>query len=95
LQYHVPKGSGSMPPIKKRPSQYLAENLYVTTSGNFLAAAFHCTQESLGIDRICLGTDYPFETTTEIDEFLGTVGMAPDDERKLYEENPLRLGFGL
>jgi hypothetical protein len=45
------------------------------------------------MDRICLGTDYPFETTTEIDEFLGTVGMTPADERKLYEENPLRLGF--
>ncbi len=93
LQYHVPKGSGSMPAIKKRPSEYLAENLYVTTSGNFLAAAFHCTQEALGMDRICLGTDYPFETTTEIDGFLGTVGMSPEDEAKLYEENPKRLGF--
>jgi predicted TIM-barrel fold metal-dependent hydrolase len=94
LQYHVPKGSSSMPPIAKRPSQYLADNLYVTTSGNFLTAAFHCTQESLGMDRICLGTDYPFETTTEIDEFLGTVGMTAADERKLYELNPVRLGFG-
>ena len=45
--------------------------------------------------RICLGTDYPFETTTELDEFLSTVGMTAEDEHKLYEENPKRLGFGL
>ncbi len=84
-----------MPRIKKRPSEYLAENVYVTTSGNYLAAAFHCTKEALGMDRICLGSDYPFETTTEIEEFLGTVGMSPEDEVKLYHENPTRLGFGL
>jgi hypothetical protein len=95
LQYHVPKGSGSMPRIKKRPSEYLAENVYVTTSGNYLGAAFHCTKEALGMDRICLGSDYPFEITGEIDEFLRTVGMSPQDEARLYEENPIRLGFGL
>jgi len=26
---------------------------------------------------------------------LGTVGMSPEDEVKLYHENPTRLGFGL
>ena len=30
-----------------------------------------------------------------LDEFLSTVGMTAEDEHKLYEENPKRLGFGL
>jgi hypothetical protein len=95
LQYHVPKGSGSMPKIKKRPSEYLLENVYVTTSGNYSEAAFECTREALGMDRICLGTDYPFEMTQEIGGFLEGLEMSAEDKAKLYQENPARLGFAI
>lgn len=95
LQYHVPKGSGSMPTIKERPSFYLAHNMYVTTSGNFLAAAFKCTREALGIDRIMLGTDYPFEKTAESGEFLNSLGLSEEEERQLYWENAERLGLAM
>jgi predicted TIM-barrel fold metal-dependent hydrolase len=93
LQYHVPKGSGSMPGIKKRPSEYLLANMYTTTSGNFLAAAFNCTREALGIGRIMLGTDYPFEMTEESGAFLDTLGLSAEEQAALYSENPARLGF--
>ncbi|MFH0915082.1 MAG: amidohydrolase family protein [bacterium] len=95
LQYHVPKGSGSMPPIKKRPSEYLLGNMFATTSGNYLAAAFNCTREAIGIERIMLGTDYPYETTEEAGEFLDGLGLSAVEETKLYEENPAGLGFTL
>ncbi|MFH1833693.1 MAG: amidohydrolase family protein, partial [bacterium] len=78
LQYHVPKGSGSMPPIKKRPSEYLLGNMFATTSGNYLAAAFTCTRDAIGIERMLLGTDYPYESTEEISRFLGGLGMTAD-----------------
>jgi predicted TIM-barrel fold metal-dependent hydrolase len=95
LQYHVPKGSGSMPAISKRPSQYLLENMYVTTSGNFFAAAFECTRTALGIERIMLGTDYPYETTEESGAFLDGLGLSDEEQAKLYEENAAKLGFAL
>ncbi len=95
LQYHVPKGSGSMPAIRKRPSEYLLENMYVTTSGNFLAAAFECTRAALGIERIMLGTDYPYETTVESGEFLDGLGLSEDEQTRIYEDNPAGLGFTL
>jgi len=95
LQYHVPKGSGSMPPIKKRPSEYLLGNMFVTTSGNYLTAAFTCTRDAIGIERMLLGTDYPFESTEEIGRFLDGVGMTAEEQAKLYQENPERLGFAL
>lgn len=95
LQYHVPKGSGSMPAIKKRPSEYLLANMYTTTSGNFLAAAFNCTREALGIGRIMLGTDYPFETTEESGAFLDTLDLSAEEQVALYSENPARLGFAV
>ncbi len=95
LQYHVPKGSSSVPALLERPSFYLARNMYVTTSGNFLAAAFKCTREALGMERIMLGSDYPFEDTVESGEFLDALGLSPEEERSLYEENATRLGFTL
>jgi predicted TIM-barrel fold metal-dependent hydrolase len=95
LQYHVPKGSGSMPPIAKRPSEYLLGNMFATTSGNFLAAAFNCTREAIGIERMLLGTDYPYESTEETAKFLDGLGMTGGEQAKLYEENPARLGFAL
>ena len=95
LQYHVPKGSGSMPPIQKRPSEYLLGNMFVTTSGNYLTAAFTCTRDAIGIERMLLGTDYPFESTEEIGRFLDGVGMTAEEQAKLYQENPERLGFAL
>ena len=93
LQYHVPAGSGSMPQLEKHPSRYLLANMRVTTSGNYLPAAFHCTREALGIERIMLGTDYPFEKTDEALGFLDTLGLPPDEKFRLFEENARQLGL--
>jgi len=93
LQYHVPKGSGSMPQIEKKPSEYLRGNMYATTSGNYLAAAFDCTRATIGIEHMMLGTDYPYESTGEIAEFLDGILMTEEEKSKLYEENAARLGF--
>ena len=95
LQYHVPKGSGSMPEIQKRPSEYLLGNMLVTTSGNYLDAAFECTKAAIGIERILLGTDYPYEATEEISEFLDGLNMSPEEEVMLYEKNAGRLRLAI
>jgi predicted TIM-barrel fold metal-dependent hydrolase len=93
LQYHVPAGSDSMPQLEKHPSRYLLANMRVTTSGNYLPAAFHCTREALGIERIMLGTDYPFEKTDEALGFLETLGLPADEKLQLFEENARQLGL--
>ena len=95
LQYHVPAGSGSMPQLEKHPSRYLLANMRVTTSGNYLPAAFHCTREALGIERIMLGTDYPFEKTDEALGFLDVLGLPADEELQLFEENARQLGLAI
>jgi predicted TIM-barrel fold metal-dependent hydrolase len=69
--------------------------MYATTSGNFLAAAFECTRNALGIDRIMLGTDYPYETTVESGQFLDELSLSVEDQKMIYEQNPARLGFAL
>jgi uncharacterized protein len=95
LQYHVPKGSGSMPQISKRPSEYLLANMFATTSGNFLPAAFKCTREAIGIQRMMLGTDYPYESTEESMDFFKQLDLSQTEEKYLFERNAENLGFAI
>ena len=80
------------PRLKKRPSDYLRENMLVTTSGNYLPAAFQCTHEALGVDRILLGTDYPYESPQECVQFLDALPLREEDRAKVYGVNAARLG---
>jgi len=43
--------------MKKRLVDYLAENIWVTTSGNFNTQALHCTILTMGADRILFSND--------------------------------------
>ncbi len=59
-----------VPDLKRVPSDYLRDNMLMTTSGNYLPAAFKCSREALGMDKILLGTDYPYEEMAECMRFL-------------------------
>lgn len=81
------------PDLVKKPSDYLRENMFVTTSGNYLPAAFMCTQEVMGVDRILLGTDYPYEDPRECLRFLDGLPITPGDREKIYSRNAARFGI--
>lgn len=66
---------------------YFENNIFVTTSGNFDKAAFICTKESIGIERMLFGTDYPIEKYEQTLEFLDGVGMTQEEAEKLYYRN--------
>ncbi len=81
------------PNLKKKPSEYLKENVFVTTSGNYLQPAFMCTYETLGIDRILLSTDYPYEDSDECLQFLESLPINDEDKNKMYSLNAGQLGI--
>jgi predicted TIM-barrel fold metal-dependent hydrolase len=81
------------PDLKKKPSEYLKENMFVTTSGNYLQAAFECTREALGLDRILLATDYPYEDSTECMDFIDSLSLTPGDMEKVCCRNAAQLGL--
>lgn len=81
------------PQLAKRPSEYLRDNVYVTTSGNYYQPAFMCTAEALGIDRILLGTDYPYEDPEECMQFLENLPISPAEKEKIYFRNAGQLGM--
>jgi uncharacterized protein len=82
-----------VPDVKRVPSDYLRDNMLMTTSGNYLPAAFTCTKEALGIERIMLGSDYPYEEMDEAMSFLEGMGLSEDEKEQLYFRGAERIGM--
>lgn len=80
--------------VTKRLQDYLADNFYITTSGNFSAQALTCALLTVGADRILFSADYPYENMDEAARFIETCPIAEGDRRKIAHGNAERL-FGL
>ena len=91
--YVRPFDPAARPKISKRPSEYLKSNVYITTSGNYYAPAFSCARESMGIDRILLGTDFPYEDSEECVQFIEGLPLTSEEKEKIYYRNASRLGI--
>jgi 2,3-dihydroxybenzoate decarboxylase len=64
--------------LAKPPSQYIKDNIVVTTSGMCSPEPLNCTIAALGHERIMFAADYPFESAEEAGHFIDGV---PLDER--------------
>jgi uncharacterized protein len=82
-------GAGSKEPA----GYYLMRNLWVTTSGNYLPAALVCTRDSIGMDKILLGTDFPYEDMKDCMDYLRSLPLTEDEAYALFEGNARALGF--
>ncbi len=76
---------------KKRLIDYFADNIWVTTSGNFNTQALHCTMLTMGADRILFASDYPYEDYAEAGEFMDAVSISESDRRKIAYGNAKAL----
>ena len=82
------------PQLAKRPSEYLNDHVYVTTSGNYYEPAFLCTKAAMGIDKILLGTDYPYEDAAECMQFIEKLPITKSEIEKIYFANAAQMGIG-
>jgi hypothetical protein len=92
---HVVADVGATPPLNRKPSDYLHDNMWVSTSGNYLPAAFKCTREALGMDRILLGTDHPYDSMAACMGFLDSLGLTEEEQALLYHANAAPLGVNV
>jgi len=81
------------PSLNHKPSEYIKNHVFATTSGNYLPAAFMCTREAMGIDRILFATDYPYEDASECMEFLEGLPISQEDKDKMYSLNAKQFGI--
>ncbi|HTZ01959.1 MAG TPA: amidohydrolase family protein [Xanthobacteraceae bacterium] len=61
--------------LKRTPSQYIRENIAVTTSGMCSAEPLDCSIAALGRDRVMFAADHPFESAPEAGEFMDHVAL--------------------
>ena len=76
----------------KRPfSEYLTNNFYVTTSGNYRMSPLLTAMMEMGSDRIMFSTDFPFETLEESADWFDNVEIGETERLKIGRLNAVRL----
>ena len=80
--------------LKKKPSEYLRENVWVTTSGMQWGPAILFAQQVLGADRVLYAMDYPYQFVPEEVRVTDELPISNSDREKLYRTNAERV-FGL
>ncbi|MCR0983338.1 amidohydrolase family protein [Roseomonas populi] len=78
-------------PLKRAPSDYIRENIAVTTSGQCAAEPLLCTLASLGEDRVMFAVDYPFEEAEVAGSFLDAVPVSDAVRERIASGNAKRL----
>jgi 2,3-dihydroxybenzoate decarboxylase len=81
-------------PLRRRPSQVLRENFFLTTSGNFHTQSLIGSILQVGADRILFAVDYPFEESDEAASWFDAVPIGEANRRKIGRTNAVEL-FGL
>jgi 2,3-dihydroxybenzoate decarboxylase len=77
--------------LEKPPSQYIKENIAVTTSGMCSAEPLTCSISALGADRVMFAADYPFEQADEAGHFMDTVPLPDKVRADICVNNAVRL----
>ncbi len=77
--------------LKKTPTDYFHENIWITTSGNFSVPALKCAIDVLGADRILFAVDYPFEECSEASKFIETADISDEHRQMICWENASKL----
>jgi 2,3-dihydroxybenzoate decarboxylase len=72
-------------------SQYLRENFYITTSGNFRTQALTNVILEVGADRVLYSVDYPYEDVVEAREWFDQASISEFDRSKIAVANAKQL----
>ena len=83
-----------MKPLKKKVSDYMRENVFVTNSGMAWAPAIQFCQQVMGMDRVLYAMDYPYQFAPEEVKEMERSSLSAADQKKFYQTNAEAV-FGL
>jgi 5-carboxyvanillate decarboxylase len=90
MQRVVREGRG-LKKLDKRPSDYMKENVYITTSGMAWEPAIKFAQQTLGVDRVLYAMDYPYQADRSEVIALDNMDMSDADKKRFFETNAKRV----
>ncbi len=73
--------------LDKKPSDYLRENCYVTTSGMPWTDAILYCQNVLGMDRVLYAMDYPYQFVADEVREQDNLPISLKDKRRFFQTN--------
>jgi len=74
-------------PAKKKLADYLRQNFYLTTSGNFCTGTLQNALQEMGASRVMFSVDYPFEDIGEAAEWFDNLSLSSEDRLKIASGN--------
>jgi 5-carboxyvanillate decarboxylase len=90
MQRTVREGRGALK-LAKRPSDYMKENIYITTSGMAWEPAIVFAQQTLGVDRVLYAMDYPYQADPAEVLAMDALDIPAAAKHAFFEGNATRL----
>lgn len=78
-------------PLKKRPSDYLRENFYYTTSGMAWEPSISFVQQQMGVDRVMYAMDYPYQYVAEEVTAMDALPLSAEHKKMFFETNAVNI----
>jgi 2,3-dihydroxybenzoate decarboxylase len=73
--------------LERKPSDYIRENIWITTSGMAWEPPILYAQSVLGVDRILYAMDYPYQFVPEEVAVTDNLPIGDADKMRLYQTN--------
>jgi 2,3-dihydroxybenzoate decarboxylase len=73
--------------LERKPSEYLRENIYVTTSGMPWTETILYCQKVLGMDRVMYAMDYPYQFVADEVRDQDNLPISLADKRRFFQTN--------
>jgi 5-carboxyvanillate decarboxylase len=73
--------------LKKKPSEYIKDSVWVTTSGMAWEPPILYCQKVLGVDRVLYAMDYPYQFVPAEVRVTDDLPISDADNKKLYQSN--------
>jgi 2,3-dihydroxybenzoate decarboxylase len=91
IDNRISRTLASRPKAKLPIGQYLRENFYITTSGNFRTQTLTEVMLEVGADRNLYSVDYPFEDTALAASWFDHAAISESDRSKIARTNAWQL----
>ncbi len=78
-------------PLKRKPSDYLRENFYYTTSGMAWEPSITFVQQQMGMDRVMYAMDYPYQYVLEEVQAMEALPLSDAHKKMFFESNAANL----
>jgi len=78
-------------PLRRPLSEYLRDNVYVTTSGMAWAPAIRFCQQVLGMEHVLYAMDYPYQFVASEVAATEQTSSSVQERKQLFQLNAERL----